>query len=274
KCLRFNPDATIWVAKQQVLCTLNESLKDVLNYGLFQPATNGRDAKFLNEEKLLREYPQSFEKGVPYLEFRYKTRVYKQTNLDEKQLGKLHTKASLKKFVEYVQHGSVEKMLKLLDKGLDPNYHDTETGEVPLTLSAQLDNCTDVIRVLCLGGAHIDFRARDGMTALHKAAITRNYNGVLTLLELGASPNYKDRRALTPLYHTAIVGGDSSCCELLLYSRAQIGFADENGWQEIHQACHHGHAQHLEHLLFYGAEINSLNASGNTALHLCALYNR
>ncbi|XP_078062904.1 SH3 and multiple ankyrin repeat domains protein 1-like, partial [Mustelus asterias] len=274
KCLRFNPDATIWVAKQQVLCTLNESLKDVLNYGLFQPATNGRDAKFLNEEKLLREYPQSFEKGVPYLEFRYKTRVYKQTNLDEKQLGKLHTKASLKKFFEYVQHGSVEKMLKLLDKGLDPNYHDAETGEVPLTLSAQLENCTDVIRVLCLGGAHIDFRARDGMTALHKAAITRNYNGVLTLLELGASPNYKDRRALTPLYHTAIVGGDASCCELLLYNRAQIGFNDENGWQEIHQACHHGHAQHLEHLLFYGAEINSLNASGNTALHLCALYNR
>lgn len=68
KCLRFNPDAAIWVAKQQILCTLNESLKDVLNYGLFQPATNGRDAKFLDEERLLREYPQSFEKGVPYLE--------------------------------------------------------------------------------------------------------------------------------------------------------------------------------------------------------------
>ncbi|XP_072890031.1 SH3 and multiple ankyrin repeat domains protein 1-like isoform X2 [Hemitrygon akajei] len=274
KCLRFNPDATIWAAKQQVLCTLNESLKDVLNYGLFQPASNGRDAKFLNEEKLLREYPQSFEKGVPYLEFRYKTRVYKQTNLDEKQLGKLHTKASLKKFLEYVQHGAAEKVLKLLDKGLDPNFHDAETGEVPLTLSAQLENCPDVIRVLCLGGAHIDFRARDGMTALHKAAIYGNYNAVSTLLEQGASPNYKDRRALTPLYHTAIVGGDTSCCELLLYHRAQIGYADENGWQEIHQACHHGHAQHLEHLLFYGAEINSLNASGNTALHLCALYNR
>lgn len=56
------------MAKQQILCTLNESLKDVLNYGLFQPATNGRDAKFLDEERLLREYPQSFEKGVPYLE--------------------------------------------------------------------------------------------------------------------------------------------------------------------------------------------------------------
>lgn len=51
-----------------MLCALSESLQDVLNYGLFQPATSGRDANFLEEERLLREYPQSFEKGVPYLE--------------------------------------------------------------------------------------------------------------------------------------------------------------------------------------------------------------
>lgn len=32
-----------------------------------------------------------------------------------------------------------------------------------------------------------------------------------------------------------MVGGDPRCCELLLYNRAQLGIADENGWQEIHQ---------------------------------------
>ncbi|KAM9112916.1 SH3 and multiple ankyrin repeat domains protein 1 [Pangshura tecta] len=274
KCLRFNPDAAIWVAKQQILCTLNESLKDVLNYGLFQPATNGRDAKFLDEERLLRDYPQSFEKGVPYLEFRYKTRVYKQTNLDEKQLAKLHTKTGLKKFLEYVQHGAAEKVARLLDKGLDPNYHDSDTGETPLTLAAQLEGTVDVIRLLCLGGAHIDFRARDGATALHRAVCTRRYAALTALLDLGGSPNYKDRRGLTPLYHTAMVGGDPRCCELLLYNQAHIGTMDENGWQEIHQACQHGHSQHLEHLLFYGAEPGAQNASGNTALHVCALYNK
>nr|KAF6411711.1 SH3 and multiple ankyrin repeat domains 1 [Rousettus aegyptiacus] len=174
KCLRFNPDATIWTAKQQVLCALSESLQDVLNYGLFQPATSGRDANFLEEERLLREYPQSFEKGVPYLEFRYKTRVYKQTNLDEKQLAKLHTKTGLKKFLEYVQLGTSDKVARLLDKGLDPNYHDSDSGETPLTLAAQTEGSVEVIRTLCLGGAHIDFRARDGMTALHKAACARH----------------------------------------------------------------------------------------------------
>lgn len=66
--MRFNPDATVWVAKQRILCTLNQSLKDVLNYGLFQHASNGGDGKFLDEEHLLRDYPQPISKGVPSLE--------------------------------------------------------------------------------------------------------------------------------------------------------------------------------------------------------------
>ncbi|XP_010123916.1 PREDICTED: SH3 and multiple ankyrin repeat domains protein 3-like, partial [Chlamydotis macqueenii] len=274
KCIRFNPEASVWVAKQRILCTLNQSLKDVLNYGLFQPASNGRDGKFLDEERLLREYPQPVNKGVPSLEFRYKKRVYKQFNLDEKQLAKLHTKANLRKFMDHVHHLSVEKITKMLDRGLDPNYHDLESGETPLTLAVQLDNTVEVIKALKNGGAHLDFRAKDGMTALHKAARAKNQVTLKTLLELGASPNYKDSCGLTPLYHTAVVGGDPYCCELLLHEHATVGCKDENGWQEIHQACRYGHVQHLEHLLFYGADMCAQNASGNTALHICALYNQ
>ncbi|KAG8125919.1 putative SH3 and multiple ankyrin repeat domains protein, partial [Naja naja] len=218
KCIRFNPEASVWVAKQRILCTLNQSLKDVLNYGLFQPANNGRDGKFLDEERLLMEYPQNINKGVPSLEFCYKKRVYRQLNLDEKQVAKFHTKANFRKFMDLVHHCSVEKLIKMLDRGLDPNYHDLESGETPLTLAAQLSNTAEVIKALKNGGAHLDFRAKDGMTALHKAARAKNQ---LTL-----------------------------------------------------KACRYGHVQHLEHFLFYGADMGAQNASGNTALHICALYNQ
>ncbi|KAL4642020.1 SH3 and multiple ankyrin repeat domains protein 2 isoform X6 [Arapaima gigas] len=274
KCMRFNPDATVWVAKQRILCTLNQSLKDVLNYGLFQPASNGRDGKFLDEERLLRDYPQPISKGVPSLEFRYKSRVYKQPNIDEKQIAKLHTKANLRKFMDHIQHHQLDKVTKLLERGLDPNYHDPETGETPLTFAAQFDNVVEIIKALKNGGAHLDFRAKDGMTALHKAAKSNTLVALKTLLELGASPDYKDSRGLTPLYHTALVGGDPYCCELLLHEHSSISCQDENGWHEIHQACRYGHVQHLEHLLFYGADMSAQNASGNTALHICALYNQ
>uniref|UniRef100_A0A8V5FSP2 SH3 and multiple ankyrin repeat domains protein 3 n=1 Tax=Melopsittacus undulatus TaxID=13146 RepID=A0A8V5FSP2_MELUD len=274
KCLRLNPDVPVWVSKQRILCTLNHSLKDVLNYGLFQPAFNGRAGKFLDEERLLREYPLNPDTPVPYLEFRYKRRVYTQTLLDDKQFAKLHTKANLKKFMEYVQMLNVDKVCRLLEKGLDPNFHDPDTGECPLTAAAQLELSTDMLKALRNGGAHLDFRTREGMTALHRAVRCRNHGALLTLLDLGASPDYKDSRGLTPLYHSAMVGGDPYCCELLLHDYARLGCVDENGWQEIHQACRYGHVQHLEHLLFYGADMTAQNASGNTALHICALYNQ
>ncbi|XP_059191847.1 SH3 and multiple ankyrin repeat domains protein 3 isoform X2 [Centropristis striata] len=274
KCMKFNVDAPIWRSKQRILCNLNQSLKDVLNYGLFQPAYNGKAGKFLDEERQLREYPFPSIAPVPYLEFRYKRRVYTQTHLDEKQLSKLHTKANLKKFMEYVQQRNIEKVSRFLEKGLDPNFHDPDTGECPLTLAAQLEGCAELIKVLKSGGAHLDFRTKDGITALHKAVRSKNHTALITLLDLGASPDYKDSRGLTPLYHSSMVGGDPYCCELLLHDHAQVGCVDENGWQEIHQACRYGHVQHLEHLLFYGADMSAQNASGNTALHVCALYNQ
>lgn len=76
------------------------------------------------------------------------------------------------------------------------------------------------------------------------------------LLSLGASPDYKDRCGLTPLYHTVLAGGDTSCCETLLYYRAKLGTRDENGWDESHQvvmdtsvfSIHNDLTSHLQYL--------------------------
>ncbi|XP_017694262.1 PREDICTED: SH3 and multiple ankyrin repeat domains protein 3 [Lepidothrix coronata] len=279
KCLRLNPDVPVWVSKQRILCTLNHSLKDVLNYGLFQPAFNGRAGKFLDEERLLREYPLNPDTPVPYLEFRYKRRVYTQALLDDKQFAKLHTKVRLQSACQAQSPAgsfNPEGIWGCFSPlpGYQVAKKPREMAECPLTAAAQLELSSEMIKALRNGGAHLDFRTREGMTALHKAVRCRNHAALLTLLDLGASPDYKDSRGLTPLYHSAMVGGDPYCCELLLHDYARLGCVDENGWQEIHQACRYGHVQHLEHLLFYGADMTAQNASGNTALHICALYNQ
>ncbi|MBN3278241.1 SHAN3 protein, partial [Polyodon spathula] len=163
KCLKFNPEVPIWSSKQRILCTLNQSLKDVLNYGLFQPAYNGKAGKFLDEERLLKDYPLPSITPVPYLEFRYKRRVYTQCDLDDKQLAKLHTKANLKKFMEYVQQKNIDKVSKFLEKGLDPNFHDPDTGALllspsvhatlsPASLKSALDLLTRLQSDQCMPG--------------------------------------------------------------------------------------------------------------------------
>ncbi len=40
------------------------------------------------------------------------------------------------------------------------------------------------------------------------------------------------------------------------------------------KACKLGLPQHLDHLIYYGSDINARNNSGNTPLHVCAIHNQ
>ncbi|XP_062608339.1 SH3 and multiple ankyrin repeat domains protein 3-like isoform X1 [Saccostrea cucullata] len=274
KCLQFELDETVWQAKQRILGSFAKDLKDSINYGLYCPPMNGRAGKFLDEERLLREYP--LQGPIGFLEFKYKKRVYKMMHVNVRKLKQLHVKSNLRHFIDYVRTCNIEKLNKMSNKGLDPNFHDSSTGETPLCLAASMNKpkCRELIICLAGGGAHLDFRNKKGMTALHVAVIAGNTEAIKTLLDLGVSPNIKDSRSLTPLYYTVCHCSTPGCMEMLLQERAFIGSQDEQGWFEIHHACRQGLVQHLEHLLFYGADMDVQNASGNTALHVCALHNR
>ena len=49
-------------------------------------------------------------------------------HLDEKQLRSLHTRSSLRRFLDHVIAGQAEKITKMCSKGLDPNFHCQDTG--------------------------------------------------------------------------------------------------------------------------------------------------
>ncbi|CAN8022810.1 unnamed protein product, partial [Ixodes persulcatus] len=272
KCFHVQREELIWDIKQHIISSLPKELKEGFNYGLYCPPVNGKAGKFLDEERPIADYPLT--DAVAYLELRYKRRVYKMINVEEKQIKQLHTRANLRRMLDHVSNSNVEKVTKLCSRGLDPNFHCPDTGETPLTLAAGLKGPTKVIIALVNGGALLDFRTKDGRTALHRAVERNNLEALRTLLDLGASPNYKDARGLTPLYYTVLWNADPQLTELLLHDHAQPGIADPQGWQEVHQACKHGLVQHLEQLLFYGADMNARNASGNTPLHVCAVNDR
>uniref|UniRef100_A0A182T4X6 ANK_REP_REGION domain-containing protein n=1 Tax=Anopheles maculatus TaxID=74869 RepID=A0A182T4X6_9DIPT len=146
---------------------MQSELKESFNYGLFSPPSNGKAGKFLDEERRLGDYP--FNGPVGYLELKYKRRVYKMLNLDERQLKALHTRANLRRFIECINSGQVEKIAKMCAKGLDPNFHCQETGETPLTIATGSKKPNKLLIALVNGGALLDYRTRDGATALHRA---------------------------------------------------------------------------------------------------------
>lgn len=53
-------------------------------------------------------------------------------HLDEKQLKAMHTRANLRRLLDYVANGQVEKIAKMCSKGLDPNFHCQESGGKPI----------------------------------------------------------------------------------------------------------------------------------------------
>lgn len=193
------------------------------------------------------------------------------------------------RLIDAVNAGNVEKLIKLLVK-TDPNFIDEKTGETPLSLAAsnntlQTTSIQRVIVALINGGAILDYRNREGRTALHTAVMKNNYIALKMFLDLGAPPNYLDCNGLTPLFYSIIYNNQDNnhkvasqpfnnikITKLLLYEHSIHGVTDQQGWQEVHHAAKLGLAGHLEMLLFYGVDINAqITGSGNTPLHVAAI---
>lgn len=103
---------------------------------------------------------------------------------------------------------------------------------------------------------------------------------IISIFITGAKTDIRDNNGLTPLYYSILHKSDLKITQLLLnFNRpiAQgpnfpIGCRDQQGWQEVHQACKLGLEAHLEKLLYHGCDINAkIEGSGNTPLHVAAI---
>ncbi|PAA93274.1 hypothetical protein BOX15_Mlig033829g3 [Macrostomum lignano] len=272
KCLQFASDTTVHAVKLRALDLLGRNLPDKLNYGLYLPGNRGRAGKFLQEERLLNEYPMTGPIGD--VELRYKRRIYRNSSLSVSKIKRANSKSNLKHFVQSLQAGDTAAVNMHLSSGLDPNVPCKSNGATALMVATELKRSREMILTLISGGAFLDFRDAKGLTAMHLAAITGNGESIQTLLDLGQSPNCLDSGGLTPLYHSILHSGSTVVAEMLLYDGSCLGIRDDKGLCEIHQACKLGREHHLELLLTYGADINSTSTHGNTPLHVSALANQ
>ncbi|KAL3313531.1 hypothetical protein Ciccas_007868 [Cichlidogyrus casuarinus] len=290
-------DDSIGEIKRQAINLLELRLTEAINFGLWTEGENGRQGKFLQEERPVIDYSSVFtavdeerimnhnpefmlklEKQVSWLMLKLKARIYDE-DIEENRLRKANSKTQQKALIEAVKSNNLKKIMRLLSKGLDPNFQSKElhNGETPLTLAVQQINPRTIVVELFRGGAHLDFRSADSLSPLHKAAICGNYEGLRVLLDLGQNPNCRDWRGLTPLYHGVAIDSPAKCSQCLLFDHAIIGVQDDMGLQaktiahEIHQACRFGRTQHLENLLHYGADLNARTKKLNTPLHICVV---
>ncbi|XP_054160234.1 protein shank-like isoform X2 [Oppia nitens] len=267
---------SIWTLKRGLIERCNNLKNNDLNYGLFSTSFG----HFLDEELNLNAYfSEAIQKCCNRirLELLYKQRIKVgevMSTLPAANTTRRRRKRS--RLIQAVTNGNIEKVAKILIN-CDPNFVDETSGDTPLSIAASSQSASTsatqrIVVALVNGGSLLDFRTKDGRTALHCAVQKSNYVALKTLLDLGASPNYKDAAGLTPLCYTILNESNPKLTQLLLHEHSMIGVVDHHGWQEVHHACKLGLVAHLEQLLYYGCDMNCrIVGSGNTPLHVSAI---
>lgn len=164
------------------------------------------------------------------------------------------------------------KVEHLLARGADPAGV-SEHGRSALHVAALSPRSLRSLELLLAAGAPVDQADAEGATPLWLAASLGNLEGAKALLRAGASV---DRRApgrdgSTPLL-PAVTRGDRAMVGLLLEAGANwTQGADAWGSTALHEAAYTGDLDLVQTFLEQGADPNSEDEDGRSALHYVAM---
>jgi uncharacterized protein len=188
-------------------------------------------------------------------------------------------------------HGKIENMRILLSKNADVNIGGNDT--VPSALFASFEFihspsiCADMVNLLLEHGADINVKNKDNKTPLLAAITSPNIgdeqerlNIVKSLLNKDSDLTVRDKsmESWQPTPLLAAIHGEKSEIALLLIEQGadvneQSGAIDGNGsiqYNALMQASEKGLVNVVDALLSKGAEINTRNENGDSALLIAA----
>ncbi|XP_020574166.1 ankyrin repeat domain-containing protein, chloroplastic [Phalaenopsis equestris] len=108
----------------------------------------------------------------------------------------------------------------------------------------------------------------DGLTAIHKAILSKKHAITSYLLRNSANPFVRDMDGAT-LMHYAVLAASSDCIKILMLYNVDINLADNDGWTPLHLAVQTQRADIVRLLLKKGVDRTLKNKDGLKPLDLC-----
>jgi len=165
--------------------------------------------------------------------------------------------------------GTQAMLILLLESNANVNIQENSRGLTALMLAAARRTGFPAVIDLIAAGADINATANDGWTALMAAINENNHDATEVLLLNGAdslAQTGDDRSA----FSLAARSGSPDAIRLLTGGIDAKKFSPVLG-QSLHAAALSGNVEITEHLLSFGADSATRNASGHTVLHSAVL---
>lgn len=132
----------------------------------------------------------------------------------------------------------------------------------PLLLKAAAEGQTIRVKYLLEVGVDLDYKDKEGLTALHHAVLHGFEDTTEVLIDDGSDVNCSSNVHGTPLCLAALKARNN-VIRLLLKARASLSARESHLGSALHYACISGEATTVELLLDAGAEPN-----GRAAMHM------
>jgi len=164
--------------------------------------------------------------------------------------------------------GCVNVIRMLLQYRADVDPIDRMYSQIPLHRAAD-NGHTDAVNVLLEHSSDPNKQDRYGETALHKAAKAGHLDAIVALVDGKALVDSKCNSGMSPLI-VAAQKGHADAVRLLLASGVSVDNRDITyGWTALHFASSEGHESTIASLIEGGANPNTKDEGGRTAIH-CA----
>ena len=160
-------------------------------------------------------------------------------------------------------HAPSEKhLLDLINSGADPNLkNDREC--TALILGA---NILNFVKEMIKAGVDVNWKDRDGRTALAQAANLGAVDCMRTLIESGAEIN----SGSPPPLMSAAKKGHVDCMKLLIQEGADLDSRDKHGYTALVPAAFYGQRECVRLLIQEGADLDIQGQYGNSAVMAAA----
>ena len=168
--------------------------------------------------------------------------------------------------------GSTDVVARLLERGANPNTVNKD-GDTPIIEAARYGNI-EVVKLLLDHGANVGTKGRNGITALASAKDTEtadllishgaNVDDLIPLL-LGKDIELNDHQRA--LFRAVVTGGTGGVAKAIS-GREEISKNFPDGSTLLQLAAMFGRIDVINWLLVHGADPNTSNADGITAMHI------